>query len=426
MNQEQYDLLCRSVADFNQWRLDHPEETVDLSSADLAGASLQGAWLMNVDLTGANLEGANLEEAILCRARLQEANLKESHLEKAILGPPDEVADSLADTELAVHLKYGVSAEGANFSKAHLVEANCREGYFQKADFSHANLRGASLQNANLEGANVEEAHFEETHLQGANITGTLLQAMWCFQQGQTHYNDGDYQAALDFFQQAVEIAPRYVNPHFLTGMTCQQLEMWEHGIKAFEKVLELQPDEGEARFNMATMKYHLERYDDAIEEMEKALEMGLSENTPAQAYFNLGIFAIESVNPHGVDPHRYDRAFDYFDKCLQENPKFMAVHFHRGKLYLRLEKFGEALESLATLREAFDDVSDHPMVIESWVGTALAHNGLGEFEETLACLEKCFALDSSLKEMAREDPLFDPIRKSDYGDRFEELVGES
>ncbi len=67
-NQEQYELLIRSVADWNQYRAGNPDAAVDLRGADLDGAYLDGADLRGADLEGADLHGAYLAHTILIDA----------------------------------------------------------------------------------------------------------------------------------------------------------------------------------------------------------------------------------------------------------------------------------------------------------------------------------------------------------------------
>ena len=52
-NQKQVERLERSVEEWNHWRIDNPDEEIDLGNTLLLGA----------DLTNANLRGANFHQA---------------------------------------------------------------------------------------------------------------------------------------------------------------------------------------------------------------------------------------------------------------------------------------------------------------------------------------------------------------------------
>src|SRR6266699_1411321 len=70
-NREQWKLLRKNVAAWNQWRQEHPDIRPDLSYADLHNTNLSRA-----DLSYANFRGANLRDAILHNAILHNANLR--------------------------------------------------------------------------------------------------------------------------------------------------------------------------------------------------------------------------------------------------------------------------------------------------------------------------------------------------------------
>ncbi len=69
-------LLKTDLAQFNQWKREHPQERLDLSGVDLRGANLKGAQLGSLNLSGADLRGADLTDAALGGADLTGANLE--------------------------------------------------------------------------------------------------------------------------------------------------------------------------------------------------------------------------------------------------------------------------------------------------------------------------------------------------------------
>src|SRR5690348_13089805 len=96
-NKEQVDRLhWQGVADWNQWRKEHPEIRPDLSGADLSNVEIPGATFLEAaltricrfnnanfreaDLSGANLNGASLKGADLSGANLRGASLKGTNL----------------------------------------------------------------------------------------------------------------------------------------------------------------------------------------------------------------------------------------------------------------------------------------------------------------------------------------------------------
>jgi hypothetical protein len=131
-NQEQYDILKRcseqkDIAEWNNYRAEHPETKINLQNAELRKASLEGAILNE-----ANLEWARLEEANLFAADLRKTNLRKANLERTNLW-------------------------GANLSEANLEEASLTLANLENADLRRANLERVNLQGANLEGTILRE-----------------------------------------------------------------------------------------------------------------------------------------------------------------------------------------------------------------------------------------------------------------------------
>jgi hypothetical protein len=112
-DEEQVEMLKKSVTEWNTWRSSESTIRPDLSGADLGGANLRDANLRGVFLCDANLSGA-----FLCGADLRDANLRSANLWRADL------------------------------SRADLTDANLSGAYLWGADLTDANLTGASLTDA--------------------------------------------------------------------------------------------------------------------------------------------------------------------------------------------------------------------------------------------------------------------------------------
>jgi uncharacterized protein YjbI with pentapeptide repeats len=185
------------MAEWNQWRQDHPEEEVllegarlrraylegamlnegRLAGADLWGAQLKGVMAYEADLEGASLAGADLEGATLAAARLDGADLQWANLKGAYL--------LMARLDRAALCRAGL--ERADLSKAHLEGADLSEARLEGAVLNEAHVAGAKavaahLENtqfirADLDGANLSYAYLEGADLRGASLKGTRFTA---------------------------------------------------------------------------------------------------------------------------------------------------------------------------------------------------------------------------------------------------------
>ncbi len=154
-SQEQYDMLKRyskkgdeGIKEWNEWRIEHPDEdiclqgalfnTFYLQGADLNLARLEYAYLGNAHLKYANLSYAKLSHAHLYKANLKNAKLDMAYLQNSFL--------------------QGANLQGVFIPLAHLECADLIRVNLQGAHLVGANLQGAIFREANLEGANFETA----------------------------------------------------------------------------------------------------------------------------------------------------------------------------------------------------------------------------------------------------------------------------
>jgi hypothetical protein len=103
-------LIERGVSQWNQWRIQNPNQW-----PDLRGVNLSQSYLFEINLMGSNLSGVDFSRACLIGADLSRANLS-----------------------------------GANLSGAYLNWANLREANLSNADLTEAQMTDADLLRANL------------------------------------------------------------------------------------------------------------------------------------------------------------------------------------------------------------------------------------------------------------------------------------
>lgn len=110
-NQEQLEILKQGVEVWNEWRLEHRSEEIDLYEADLQGTHLKGVLLTMAYLQGIKLQKATLTGAILFGADLTEADLTEADLTGAELTGADLIQTNLSQAIITgVHL-YGTARD---------------------------------------------------------------------------------------------------------------------------------------------------------------------------------------------------------------------------------------------------------------------------------------------------------------------------
>jgi uncharacterized protein YjbI with pentapeptide repeats len=184
-NEQQLAILRSGVREWNLWRKENPEETIDLSKADLREVDL---W--DADLHGVHLHEADLTSAQLYRADLHGAHLHRAQLYRAYLSGADLSGVDLSEATLRKANLIAANVSGANLIAADLSEADLREAHlrgaylsgvrFSGADLSQADLRDTTLSSADLSGADLTRADLtgadlSEADLSDAMCIGTIL-----------------------------------------------------------------------------------------------------------------------------------------------------------------------------------------------------------------------------------------------------------
>jgi len=156
-----------------------------LATKECESCDLSGAGLVMADLSGANLRGANLTGANLSRANLRGANLQGANLSTASL--------------------FGVNLSGTNLQGANLISSDLRNTYLVNAQFANANLTGA-----NLEGA--------------TGIPLQIVKPEEFYALGVAAAKKGYQQQAIEYFNQAIAVNPKYADAYLARGVVRYQL----------------------------------------------------------------------------------------------------------------------------------------------------------------------------------------------------------
>ncbi len=168
------------VKEWNLWRANFSNVTVDFPGATIGDWDLSGYNLSSVNFSGATLRRIDMSDANLRGASFRSADLRDVDLGRANLTRADLSNVNLANQNLAGANLLQVNAVGAQMGQANLRSANLRDSNFIEADLSdailwQADLRGARFESARLLRAEAKEAdatgaHFAESNLNGANL----------------------------------------------------------------------------------------------------------------------------------------------------------------------------------------------------------------------------------------------------------------
>jgi len=248
----------------------------------------------------------------------------------------------------------------------------------------------------------------------------------------------GSYDEALAAYNRVIELKPDDPSPHLSRGWLLSELGRYGEALQAYDRAIQLRPDDPNTRDNRGWVLANLGRHEDALKEFERAIRLDPRAPIP---YADKGRSLAALGRPREalaayrraveLDPDcvyaRYSRALALgrmgrhrealaeFSRITQLQPDDERAHFGKGY-------------ELAELGRNEDAVAAYDRAIELKPDDAYAHYNractyavLGRTKQSLSDLERAVELDGKLREAARTDNRFRPLRSDP---EFKRLVG--
>ena len=230
-------------------------------------------------------------------------------------------------------------------------------------------------------------------------------------------YDSGRPAEALPHSLIAVKQRPGDAKTHDTQGIALLALDRLDEARECFERALELDPTQGNSHHNMGEVLRRKGRFAESIEWYRGAIDID-SENVAA--YYGMGralsrlgrdeqvVEALEravSLRPEAVPPgavhllaeallrlERNEEAIQWYRGVLQIDPGFAPAHAGIGYALLGLERYAEAVESLA---RSVSLEPESPAAADRHVAIGHASLELGRVEAAAEHLERALAIDS-------------------------------
>jgi tetratricopeptide (TPR) repeat protein len=368
--------------------------------------------------------------------------------------PPDEVAP---EDERATPSASTISTEEVSLPEAPKEaldeSASCElpQPTSESAEDEGRGVGGAVRQVADVTG-----------EAQTADDTSSAEKAVQRCGYANARLRSGDFESALDAYDEAITMDPTYVAAYYNRGLTYVNLGALDLALEDFNQVLALDPDYVPAyrqRAQIHARRGHLERaladydaalgrspddavlyndraniyyrlnlYDRAIENYDEALRL---DPDYIEAYLNRGLArvaqddavgALEDYNralrrdaQRAVAYHyrgqayaaleRYSEALADYERAVNLNPRYAAANNSRGLIYVRLKAYPEALEAYQRA------MAIRPEWATPFYNAACAAALMEDVERACGWLGRAISLREAYRAMALRDPDFAAVR---------------
>ena len=144
-----------------------------------------------------------------------------------------------------------------------------------------------------------------------------------------TIYND-----IFGYIQNQEKHQPAYVE--FFIGLTSSMKGEYEKAIEHYDQAIRLSPQIAQSYNNRGIAKSKLEKYEEAIADFNKAISINPQDD---RAYNNRGIAKGKLK--------KYEEAIADFNEAIRLNPKFAEAYHGRGNIYKEIEEYEKARADL-------------------------------------------------------------------------------
>ena len=188
------------------------------------------------------------------------------------------------------------------------------------------NLQGASNALIERNGAAIE------SYDQAIKINPKYADAH--LNKGSVLQKNGEFDAAMESFNKALSINPYHSIAHFNMGNALNEKSELDASVESYKKAIKIKPDYAEAYFNMGIVLENKGELDAAMESYKQAIKI---KPDYAEAFNNMGN-ALK-------DKAELDAAIDIYKQAIKIKPEYAEAHQSLGLAFLNSGRLQEGLD---------------------------------------------------------------------------------
>ena len=197
------------------------------------------------------------------------------------------------------------------------------------------------------------------------------------YSRGIAKHSLGNYEEAIEDFGLAIQLDPKLAPPYNNRGSVKKDLGDYEEAIEDFDLAIQLDPKYATAYYNRGGAKYSLGNYEEAIEDFDLVIQL---DPKNADAYNNRGGAKYSLGN--------YEEATEDFDQAIQLDSKLANAYNNRGGVKSNLGNYEEAIEDYSKA------IQLDPKLANAYYNRGMAKANLGNYEEAIEDFDLVIQLD--------------------------------
>ena len=181
---------------------------------------------------------------------------------------------------------------------------------------------------------------FAEARRQGLNQTSRdhiRRISTQFYQQGMDAYRSRQFQPAVDYFTQAIQVNPIYAGAWLARGDAFAAMEEFQKAANDYTEAGKIKPGMYQAWYQRGVARYELGFKEEAVKDFEKTVILNPDFHS---AYIKSGDTQAELK--------QFEGALNAYDRFLQRKPEISGVQFKAGKLRVEAGQYSAALSNLS------------------------------------------------------------------------------
>ncbi|BAY23782.1 TPR domain protein [Calothrix sp. NIES-2100] len=182
------------------------------------------------------------------------------------------------------------------------------------------------------------------------------------YEQGRKFRQEGNNQAALEQYNKAIELNPKYANAYVSRGIVRDDLNDKQGALQDYNQAIELDPQYAIAYYNRGIVRDDLSDEQGALKDYNQAIEL---DPKYVNAYINRGIVRKNLGDKQG--------ALQDYNQAIALDPKDADAYYNRGNLRKSL---GDKQIALKDYNQA---IALNPKYALAYYGRGIVRNDLGD-----------------------------------------------
>jgi len=196
---------------------------------------------------------------------------------------------------------------------------------------------------------------------------------------GLGYYNKGQYDQAIQDFDQSLKIDPNYEKSYMNRGNSYLNKQQYDRALRDYDQYVRLKPNDPDGYSNRAITYARKEQYDLALQEYGHVIRL---KPNSFEAYGDRGNLY--------YDKHEYERAIADYTKAIAINPQNSAMYVDRGDAYTRLKDYDRAIGDYTAA------IEKNSRNAEAFKSRAVAYRTKNDYERAIADHTKAIELQGS------------------------------